>query len=85
MTARPADLLYAREGYYSRLEPNRLIWALGYSSPGRSRFDPILNATNTAPLRFRSYRTACVFAKGSHTHLPPPIRWPDGVNRAPNP
>ena len=48
MTARPADLLYAREGYYSRTEPDRMIWALGYASPGRARFDPILNSSNTA-------------------------------------
>tara|TARA_R110000868_G_scaffold409899_1_gene696434 strand:- start:33326 stop:33583 length:258 start_codon:yes stop_codon:yes gene_type:complete len=85
MTARPADLLYAREGYYSRTEPDRMIWALGYASPGRARFDPILNSSNTAPLRFRSYLTACRFAAGSYTHLPPPIRWGRGILRAPHP
>jgi hypothetical protein len=85
MIPRPGDLLYAREGHYSRLEPNQLIWALGYSSPGRARFDPILNSSNTAPLRFRSYKTACRFAAGSHSHLPPPIRWASGITRAPHP
>lgn len=79
------DRLYAREGYFSRRNPDRLVWGLGYARPGRHEIRLLTNASGTKPLWFTSYDGACRFCQRSQLGLPKPIPWPKRENNAPRP